>query len=381
MQDFTSALDALADQGLLRTRRVVDGPQGALLQVDGRAELSFCSNDYLGLANHPALLAAATQALQRYGLGAAASPLISGHSLAHEVLESELADFVGMPSALLFANGYMANLGVTPALVGQGDTVIVDRLAHASLIDGARLSGASLKVFPHNDVERLEQVLARCTAGRKLVLTDAVFSMDGDLAPLAELAAVCGRHAAWLLVDDAHGLGVLGPQGRGSLALAGVHAPHVLTMGTLGKAAGVAGAFVAGEAGVLAWILQRARTYMFSTAHPPALAAATSASLRLIAQDEWRRQRLLELAAQLRSGLAALPWTLLPSATAIQPLIIGDNAAARAMSSALRAQGIWVPAICPPTVPKGTARLRISLSALHTSADVARLVTALTALA
>lgn len=381
MQDFTTGLEALASQSLLRTRRVVEGPQGPLLQVDGTQELSFCSNDYLGLANHPALIAAATDALQRYGMGAGASPLISGHSRAHESLESELAAFVGMPSALVFGSGYMANLGVTAALVGKGDTVIVDRLAHASLIDGARLSGASLKVFPHNDAVRLEQVLARCTTGRKLVLTDAVFSMDGDLAPLAALAAVCGRHDAWLLVDDAHGLGVLGPQGRGSLALAGVRAAHVLTMGTLGKAAGVAGAFVAGDAGVLAWILQRARTYMFSTAHPPALAAATSASLALIAREDWRRERLQALAAQLRAGLAGLPWSLLPSATAIQPLIVSENATARALSAALRAQGIWVPAICPPTVPKGTARLRISLSALHTSADVARLVAALTALA
>lgn len=381
MQDFTTGLEALASQSLLRTRRVVEGPQGPLLQVEGTQELSFCSNDYLGLANHPALIAAATDALQRYGMGAGASPLISGHSRAHETLESELAAFVGMPSALVFGSGYMANLGVTAALVGKGDTVIVDRLAHASLIDGARLSGASLKVFPHNDAVRLEQVLARCTTGHKLVLTDAVFSMDGDLAPLAELAAVCGRHDAWLLVDDAHGLGVLGPQGRGSLALAGVRAAHVLTMGTLGKAAGVAGAFVAGDAGVLAWILQRARTYMFSTAHPPALAAATSASLALIAREDWRRERLQALAAQLRAGLAGLPWSLLPSATAIQPLIVGENAAARALSAALRAQGIWVPAICPPTVPKGTARLRISLSALHTSADVARLAAALSALA
>lgn len=381
MQDFTTELDVLASQSLLRTRRVVEGPQGPLLQVEGRDELSFCSNDYLGLASHPAIVDAATTALQRYGMGASASPLISGHSAAHETLEAELAAFVGMPAALVFGNGYMANLGVAGALVGRGDTVIVDRLAHASLIDGARLSGASLKVFPHNDAQRLEQVLARCRSGRKLVLTDAVFSMDGDLAPLAELAAACARHEAWLLVDDAHGLGVLGPQGRGSLALAGVSGPHVLTMGTLGKAAGVAGAFVAGAASVVAWIMQRARPYMFSTAHPPALAAATSASLALILHEEWRRERLQELTAQLRAGLAGLPWSLLPSSTAIQPLIVGENGAARALAAALRTKGIWVPAICPPTVPKGTARLRISLSALHTGDDVARLVDALTALA
>ncbi len=232
MQDFTRELDALASQSLLRTRRVVDGPQGPLLQVDGHDELSFCSNDYLGLANHPQLIAAAAEALQRYGVGAAASPLVSGHSRAHETLEAELAAFVRRPSALVFGNGYMANLGVAAALAGKGDTVVVDRLAHASLIDGARLSGASLKVFPHNDVSRLEQVLSRCSSARKLVLTDAVFSMDGDLGPVGELAAVCARHEAWLLVDDAHGLGVLGPPRTSNLALAGVQAPHVLLMAT-----------------------------------------------------------------------------------------------------------------------------------------------------
>ncbi|WP_288392985.1 8-amino-7-oxononanoate synthase [uncultured Herbaspirillum sp.] len=381
MQDFTTDLAALASQSLLRTRRVVEGPQGPLLRVEGQDLLSFCSNDYLGLANHPQIVAAAMTALQQYGMGASASALISGHSAAHEALEAELAAFVGLPAALCFSNGYMANLGVIGALVGAGDTVIVDRLSHASLIDGARLSGASLKVFPHNDTARLEQVLARCPAGRKLVATDAVFSMDGDLAPLAELAAVCARQDAWLLVDDAHGLGVLGPQGQGSLALAQVQAPHVIYMGTLGKAAGVAGAFVAGQRDLLAWIMQRARTYMFTTAHPPALAAATSASLGLIAKEDWRRQRLRSLAAQLRQGLAGLPWTLLPSSTAIQPLIVGDNAAARALAAALRVRGLWVPAICPPTVPKATARLRISLSAAHTPAQVAQLVAALTALA
>ncbi|WP_288409503.1 8-amino-7-oxononanoate synthase [uncultured Herbaspirillum sp.] len=381
MQDFTTDLAALASQSLLRTRRVVEGPQGPLLRVEGQDLLSFCSNDYLGLANHPEIVAAAMTALQQYGMGASASALISGHSAAHETLEAELAAFVGLPAALCFSNGYMANLGVIGALVGAGDTVIVDRLSHASLIDGARLSGASLKVFPHNDTARLEQVLARCPAGRKLVATDAVFSMDGDLAPLAELAAVCARQDAWLLVDDAHGLGVLGPQGQGSLALAQVQAPHVIYMGTLGKAAGVAGAFVAGQRDVLAWIMQRARTYMFTTAHPPALAAATSASLGLIAKEDWRRQRLHSLAAQLRQGLAGLPWTLLPSSTAIQPLIVGDNAAARALAAALRVRGLWVPAICPPTVPKATARLRISLSAAHTPEQVAQLVAALTALA
>jgi len=377
MHDFEQDLADLAAQSLARTRRVVAGAQGPVLQVDGQDYLSFCSNDYLGLANHPGIVAACVAAAARYGVGAAASALICGHGTAHETLEHDLAVFAGLPRALHFSNGYMANIGIIGALVGAGDTVFLDRLSHASLIDGARLSGATLRVFRHNDPVRLEQALARGKSARKLVVTDAVFSMDGDLAPLPELVALCERHGAWLLVDDAHGFGVLGPQGRGSLAHFGLRAPHVAYMGTLGKAAGVAGAFVAGEASLIEWIMQRARTYMFTTAHPPLLAAAASASLAVIARDEWRRERLRELADLLRQGLEGLPWRLLPSATAIQPLFLGGNAEARALAQTLRDQGIWVPAICPPTVPKGTARLRISLSALHTREHVERLAQAL----
>lgn len=377
MHDFEQDLADLAAQSLARTRRVVAGAQGPVLQVDGQDYLSFCSNDYLGLANHPEIVAACVAAAARYGVGAAASALICGHGTAHETLEHDLAVFAGLPRALHFSNGYMANIGIIGALVSAGDTVFLDRLSHASLIDGARLSGATLRVFRHNDPVRLEQALARGKSVRKLVVTDAVFSMDGDLAPLPELAALCERHGAWLLVDDAHGFGVLGPQGRGSLAHFGLRAPHVAYMGTLGKAAGVAGAFVAGEASLIEWIMQRARTYMFTTAHPPLLAAAASASLAVIARDEWRRERLRELADLLRQGLEGLPWRLLPSATAIQPLFLGGNAEARALAQTLRDQGIWVPAICPPTVPKGTARLRISLSALHTREHVERLAQAL----
>lgn len=377
MHDFEQDLADLAAQSLARTRRVVAGAQGPVLQVDGQDYLSFCSNDYLGLANHPGIVAACVAAAARYGVGAAASALICGHGTAHETLEHDLAVFAGLPRALHFSNGYMANIGIIGALVGAGDTVFLDRLSHASLIDGARLSGATLRVFRHNDPVRLEQALARGKSERKLVVTDAVFSMDGDLAPLPELVALCERHGAWLLVDDAHGFGVLGPQGRGSLAHFGLRAPHVAYMGTLGKAAGVAGAFVAGEASLIEWIMQRARTYMFTTAHPPLLAAAASASLAVIARDEWRRERLRELADLLRQGLEGLPWRLLPSATAIQPLLLGGNAEARALAQTLRDQGIWVPAICPPTVPKGTARLRISLSALHTREHVERLAQAL----
>lgn len=381
MLDFDSELASLAERHLRRTRRIVSGPQAPLLTVDGRQYLSFCSNDYLGLANHPTLLAAAREGLSEYGLGAAASALISGHSSAHEALEQELAAFVGMPRALSFGNGYMANIGCISALVGAGDSVFSDRLNHASLIDGARLSRAEIKVYPHGDSATLATLLAACNSPHKLVITDAVFSMDGDIAPLPALLALCEQHQAWLLVDDAHGLGVLGPHGSGSLQHFGLNAQRLIYMGTLGKAVGVAGAFVAGSDSLIAWLLQHARTYMFSTANPAMLACAVSASLKLIAAGDWRRQQLSALGIQLRSALADLPWRLLPSMTAIHPLLIGDNQTARALMEHLRAQAIWVPAICPPTVPEGTARLRISLSAMHTSAHIAQLAQALYAAA
>lgn len=374
---FPQSLAALAAQSLRRTRRVVDGPQGPILEADGARYLSFCSNDYLGLANHPEIVEASISAAQRYGVGAAASALISGHARAHETLERELADFTGMPRALYFSNGYMANIGAITALVGTGDAVFLDRLSHASLIDGARLSRAEFGVYPHNDVARLEHLLAKCRSPRKLVITDAVFSMDGDIAPLAALTALCERHGAWLLVDDAHGFGVLGPQGRGSLQHFGLDSDCLVYMGTLGKAAGVAGAFVAGHADLVEWLMQRARTYMFTTANPAMMASAVSASLAVIGRDEWRRERLRKSAAYLRQRLAPLPWKLLPSSTAIQPLIVGDNQQARALMDQLRNLGIWVPAICPPTVPKGTARLRISLSAAHTGEHLEQLADAL----
>lgn len=384
MDEFQEALAHLAEQDLLRERRTVAGPQGALLSVDGASLLSFCSNDYLGLANHPALLAAASDGLQRHGLGASASALISGHSQAHALLERELAEFTGMERALLFANGYMANLGMLMALAGPGDTIFCDRLNHASLIDGARLSRASFKVYPHNDVARLATLLAREKkhgSGRRLVITDAVFSMDGDIAPLAELLALCERHDAWLLVDDAHGFGVLGPQGSGTLrhlSLTSPASPRLVCMATLGKAAGGAGAFVAGSAGLVDWLRQRARTYMFSTAPPPMLATAASASLKLMAGEPWRRRHLAELGQLLRQSLAHLPWTLAPSITAIHPLMVGDNCTALQLAARLFERGIWVPAIRPPTVPRGTARLRISLSTSHTADQIGMLAQALT---
>jgi 8-amino-7-oxononanoate synthase len=375
--DFDTRLAALDAAHLRRTRRVVAAVDGPRLRVDGSALLSFCSNDYLGLAQHPALIEAAQRAAACYGVGAGSSPMVSGQTAAHAALERELADFVSLPRALYFHAGYAANVGVVPALVGRGDAVFSDALNHACLIDGARLSRAEVQVYPHNDVDALERLLAASTARRKLVISDAVFSMDGDIAPVPQLLALCERHDALLMIDDAHGFGVLGKGGRGTAAHFGLHSPRLIYMATLGKAAGVSGAFVAGQESVIEWILQSARTYIFSTAAPAMIAEALRASLRVIDAEAWRREQLGRLIRQLRAGLAELPWRNPESPTAIQPLIIGGNQAALDVMAALRLQGLWVPAIRPPTVPKGTARLRITLSAAHTEADVARLVGAL----
>ncbi len=368
-------------QGLLRTRRTLDSPQSPHISADGKSYLAFCSNDYLGLANHSQLIAALQQGAAQYGVGAGAAHLVSGHTQAHQRLEDELAAFAGKHAALLFSTGYMANLGVVQALAGKDDTVFADKLNHASLNDAMQLSRATVKRYRHGDMAQLEQLLAQTQSGRKLVITDAVFSMDGDLAPLPELLALCERHDAWLLVDDAHGFGVLGEQGRGSLSHFGIASPRIIYMATLGKAAGVFGAFVAAEQVVIDSLVNHARSYVYTTATPPALASAVLESLQLIAEGNGRRARLQRLIAQLRSGLRSLPWKLMPSATAIQPLLIGDNQAALALSDGLRERGIWVAAIRPPTVPQGTARLRITLSAAHSAADVTRLLEALHELA
>ena len=295
----------------------------------------------------------------------------------HEKLEIALAKFVGLPRALYFSSGYMANTGVIPALAGRGDEIFSDALNHACIIDGARLSRAALQIYAHADMTELARMLSASNTARKLVVSDAVFSMDGDIAPVLELVALCERHDAWLLLDDAHGFGVLGANGRGVLAHFAIRSPNVVYMGTLGKAAGVSGAFVAGQPDVIDWLIQRARTYVFSTGAPPALAVALLESLGIIEREGWRREHLHALAARLRAGLSGLPWTLLPSQTAIQPLIIGDNESALSVMGKLQEKGIWVPAIRPPTVPTGTARLRISLSAAHSFADVDRLVAGL----
>ncbi|MDE1953245.1 MAG: 8-amino-7-oxononanoate synthase [Betaproteobacteria bacterium] len=377
--DFSDNLAALDAAHLRRKRRVVAQYDGAHLTVDGRVMLAFCGNDYLGLAQHPALIEAAQQAAARWGVGATASPLVCGHSAAHEALEAELAAFVGLPRALYFYAGFPANVGIVPALVERGDAVFSDALNHACLIDGARLSRADVQVYAHADVDALGTLLAASGARRKLVLTDAVFSMDGDLAPLRDMLALCERHDALLLIDDAHGFGVLGPEGRGTAARLGLRSPNLVYMATLGKAAGVAGAFVAGEASTVEWIMQRARSYIFATAAPALIAETLRASLKLIAAEDWRRAHLRALAARLQASATRLPpgWTLGPSDTAIQPIMIGDNAATLAAMAALWREGLWVPAIRPPTVPAGTARLRIGLSAAHTAAHVDRLIAAL----
>jgi 8-amino-7-oxononanoate synthase len=367
----------LGQRGLLRQRRVLESPQGARVTVGGREYVAFCSNDYLGLAAHPQLIEAAREGAARHGVGAGASHLILGHSAPHHELEGKLAAFVESPGALLFSTGYMANIGVVTALTGREDAVFADRLNHASLNDAALLSRAAFKRYPHLDLDSLARLLRASRARRKLVVTDAVFSMDGDIAPLPELIALCERHDAWLLLDDAHGFGVLGPEGRGTLAHFGARSPRVITMATLGKAAGVFGAFVAGEAEVVQTLVQRARPYIYSTATPPLMAVALSKSLDLIRDGEWRRERLRALIARLRDRLKPKRWRLMPSQTAIQPLVIGSNDEAVAVSAQLARDGLLVPAIRPPTVPQGTARLRISLSAAHTVHDVERLAASL----
>ena len=388
-----------ADQALTRQRRTAESPCAPLQHVSrpgqpAREMLAFCSNDYLGLASHPVLIEALAEGARRFGAGSGASHLVSGHSRPHATLEAELAAWMAptIPNAqaLYFCTGYMANLAVITALAGPGSTIFSDNLNHASLIDGVRLSKAPLQRYPHCDLDALERLLGQCTSPIKLIVTDAVFSMDGDLADLPALLVLAERFDAWLVVDDAHGFGVLGLQGQGSLAHFGLHSERLIVMGTLGKAAGVAGAFVAAHPTVIDWLVQTARTYIYTTAAPPAIAHAVSASLALIASDEGtqRRAQLQRLIAQLRTQLTAqmsahphLGWQLVDSATAIQPLIVGENSAAMALSAALEAQGLWVPAIRPPTVPAGTARLRIVLCASHTEQDVHRLVDGLGAAA
>ncbi len=383
LSGLQARLDALGQQHLIRQRRLVETPHAPAMTVDGRAMLAFCSNDYLGLAADARVVEALRDGALRYGAGSGASHLISGHSAAHAALENRLADFLSphVPSvrALYFSTGYMANLAVLSALAGKDAEIFSEELNHASLIDGARLARATLRVYPHKDLAQLETLLRQSTAADRLVVTDSVFSMDGDIAPLHELLALCDRHGAWLVVDDAHGFGVLGENGRGVLEQLALSSQQLVYVGTLGKAAGVAGAFVAAHATVVEWLVQRARPYIYTTAAPPAVAHALLASLDIISGDEGRqrRARLQQLISRLRERLALKRWTLLPSETPIQPVVIGDNAQTMAAGAALLARGFWVGAIRPPTVPQGTSRLRITLSAAHTLAQVDALADAL----
>ncbi len=380
-------LDALSAQSLIRRLRVADSPCAPRQVVDGREMLAFCSNDYLGLASHPAVIQALQEGAQRYGAGSGASHLVSGHSRAHALLEKRfgewLAPFIPQARALYLCTGYMANLAVLTALGADADAMIFsEALNHASLIDGARLARAGVTVYPHGDVEALERQLGASTAGTKIVVTDSVFSMDGNLAPLPELLALCERHGAWLVVDDAHGFGVLGDRGRGALEHFGLHSPNLVYIGTLGKAAGVGGAFIAAHASVIELLVQRARPYIYTTAAPPALAHALQASLDIIEAEEGRQRRahLAALVDHLRDALRPQRWRLLASNTAIQPVIVGSNEDALRVAASLFEQGLWVPAIRPPTVAAGTARLRVTLSAAHTHEEVALLARAITQL-
>jgi 8-amino-7-oxononanoate synthase len=370
-------------RGLKRRRRIADTPCAAHMTVDGREIVGFASNDYLGLAAHPRLAHAVAEGARRYGAGSGGSHLLGGHSRAHAVLEDELAAFAGgfvdAPRALTFSTGYMATLATVTALAGRGTTLFSDALNHASLIDGARLSRAEVQVYPHADTEALAAMLEASDAAVKVIVTDTVFSMDGSIAPLARLLELAERHGAWLIVDDAHGFGVLGPDGRGAVAQAALRSPHLVYVCTFGKAAGVAGAAVIAQETVIEWLLQRARPYIFTTAASPAEAHAVSASLALIAGEEGhaRRQHLQALIEHTRETLRLTRWRPIDSPTAVQPLVIGGNEQTLALAARLDEQGLWVPAIRPPTVPVDTSRLRISLSAGHTFADLERLRAAL----
>ncbi|RPI43788.1 MAG: 8-amino-7-oxononanoate synthase [Betaproteobacteria bacterium] len=374
---LAAELEALKTEGLYRARSSLESSQGPRVDVAGRRYVSFASNDYLGLAADPRLVEAAREAAGRYGIGAGASHLLYGHGCVHDELEQALAAFVGFPRALLFSTGYMANLGIVTALCGRDDEIFADRLNHASLNDAMVLSRARFRRYPHLDLDRLERDLARSRARRKLVITDAVFSMDGDLTPVPELVDVCERHGAFALLDDAHGFGVLGAHGAGILSHFNARSERVLYMGTLGKAAGVYGAFVAADSAVIDYLVNRARTYVYTTAIPPMLAAVLARSLEIIRSEDWRRRHLSELRRALTEGLGPDGARLLRSPTPIQPFVLGGVDQAMRAAKELEAEGFIVPAIRPPTVPRGSARLRISLSAGHRIADVARLATAL----
>jgi 8-amino-7-oxononanoate synthase len=371
-------LDSRHKNSLYRTRKILQSPQGSRVKVDGRTCIGFSSNDYLGLANHPALIFEFKKAVNQYGVGSGASHLVSGHSTVHQALEEDLAEFTGRPRALLFSTGYMANVGTVRALSDSGDLVVQDQLNHASLLDGGFLSRAEFLRYPHSDLDVLENLLSVADGRRTLLATDGVFSMDGDLANLPAMADIADRHNSWLMVDDAHGFGVLGEGGRGIAEHYRMDIQQLpVLIGTLGKAFGTFGAFVAGSETLIETLIQFGRTYIYTTALPPAVAAATRASLKLIDDEGWRRQKLQALIGRFKIGAQQLKIPLLESITPIQPVIIGDNRKVISVSDFLLNAGFWVGAIRSPTVPLGSARLRITLNAEHSETDIDQLLDAL----
>lgn len=367
-------LERLAREDLYRSRRVVDSAQGVELQCGGRKLINFCSNDYLGLANHRSVVKAFQDGAALYGVGSGSAHLICGHSRAHHALEEELAEFTGRDRALLFSTGYMANIGAISALMGRGDTVFEDRLNHASLLDGGLLSGARFKRYRHADTDSLLDGLSRAE-GRVMIVTDGVFSMDGDLAPIDALSQIAKDREAWLMIDDAHGLGVIGDKGRGVVEHFGLTQQQVpILVGTLGKAFGTFGAFVAGSETLIETLIQKARTYIYTTALPPAVAEATRVALSIVIEEQWRREKLNDLVRRFRRGAEQLGFPLMPSNSAIQPILIGDSRRAVEIGKRLLDDGFWVGAIRPPTVPQNSARLRVTFSALHDEQHVDRLL-------
>ncbi|MBD9482891.1 8-amino-7-oxononanoate synthase [Pseudomonas sp. PDM14] len=375
--DLSARLAERRAAHLFRQRPLLQSPQGPLVQVDGRELLAFCSNDYLGLASHPEVIRAMQQGAEKWGVGGGASHLVIGHSGPHHELEEALAAFTGRPRALLFSTGYMANLAAVTALVSQGDTVLEDRLNHASLLDAGLLSGARFSRYLHNDAESLGKRLEKAE-GNTLVVTDGVFSMDGDLADLPALCAAARRKGAWMMVDDAHGFGPLGATGGGIVEHFGLGIAEVpVLVGTLGKAFGTAGAFVAGSEELIETLIQFARPYIYTTSQPPAVACATLKSLELLHSENWRREHLNRLITRFRQRAAEIDLSLVDSPTPIQPILVGDSERALRLSALLKDRGLLVGAIRPPTVPAGSARLRVTFCALHSDAQLDRLLDAL----
>lgn len=358
-------------QHLYRTPLICESAQQPAMKINGKDMLTFCSNDYLGLANHPDVIKAFKHAADKYGVGSGAAHLINGHSIEHQMLEEELAAFTGRDRVLLFSTGYMANMGVVNALMERGDAIFADRLNHASLIDASLLSKAKLQRYAHNDLDALQKRYANTSCDNSLILSDGVFSMDGDCAPVTDLATIAEENKAWLMIDDAHGFGVLGKNGAGLLEQQNLSQQQVpILMATLGKAFGTAGAFIAGSDDLIEYLIQTARTYIYTTAMPPAIAAATRASLKLVQQEHWRREKLDSLIGQFKQGANELGLELMPSDTPIQPILIGDSKKSLGISKQLKGEGMLVTAIRPPTVEKGTARLRVTFSASHNDSHI-----------